>query len=776
MIVEFIGSTGAGKSTLIEHILAGCGREGIQVVGGTDFVLRQCHLQGVRSRPAQAVFINLIALAAAVAAWRDYHGFYRFVLRMIWGFPQAVPWSERFLLTKNILKRCGIYAMIRRYGAEPRIYLVDEGTLHVAHSLFVHLAGEANRHDLATFANLVPLPHRVVYLRQEEALLVARLLMRGHPRVPHQSAADAAAFVHQAAQVFDELVQNPRIAPHVVVVDGTRLRVESGSDTHPLHTRVAKVVQIGLQRSAAATLDAPTYLSVQEDGPMRREMIRDREMMRSATLVDCLVDAFNREGVDYCHWKSNIDLAQATAGLMDLDLLVARGSLPQAQVLLARLGFKPAVARWGANPPGIRHYYGLDPETQQLIHVHLFSQVLTGESFVKSHRFPFEAMLLENTDCAGHIRVTSKAAELVLFTLRMFIKYGSLLDLLVLRKKTASIREEVNWLQAGSDRAKVLALLRTYCPVIDAPLFAQCVDTLAGHSSLTTRIRLARQVRQRLRVYAKHTALQRAVAYGQLFWAEVQRRGGKKRQNKVLQAGGAVIALIGSDATGKSTLVAESGKWLGSTFAVTVIHSGKPPSSWLTAPINLALGFVRKGADSLRMDQLKHQKSFAHDSNLALHTFRGSSSVLYALRAVVLAWDRRELILKSHRRAAHGEIIVCDRYPSSVSGAMDSPCLVEERHKSGRMVAIYNHLARLEQRLYRQIPPPDLALRLKVSLETALQRNRARSGQDNEGYLAARHRQSQAWQMPGSRVVEIDTEQTLPATIGAVKTAIWESL
>jgi hypothetical protein len=270
-----------------------------------------------------------------------------------------------------------------------------------------------------------------------------------------------------------------------------------------------------------------------------------QELSLTATLIDCFVDAFNREGLVYCHWKSNMDLALATAGKVDLDLLVDRKSLPQAQVILARHGFKAAVARWGAMPASIYHYYGLDPDTNQLIHVHLFSRVLTGESFVKSHLFPFEEMLLENVYDSGHIRVTSKPAELVLFTLRMFVKYGSLLDLIVLLRKSKHVKTEIRWLQDGGDLSEALSLLRKYCPVIDEPLFEQCVKTLDSDSSLITRIILAQQVRRRLKVYAKHTYFQRILAYGQLLWAEAQRRLGAKRQNKVLQAGGAVIAFVG---------------------------------------------------------------------------------------------------------------------------------------------------------------------------------------------------------------------------------------
>ena len=84
-----------------------------------------------------------------------------------------------------------------------------------------------------------------------------------------------------------------------------------------------------------------------------------------APLVDLLVDTFHREKIIYSHWKSNIDLDQATAGKIDLDFLVDRKCLPQVLAILSRLDFKAAVARWGANPPSIYHYYGLDPDTQQ---------------------------------------------------------------------------------------------------------------------------------------------------------------------------------------------------------------------------------------------------------------------------------------------------------------------------------------------------------------------------------------------------------------------------
>ena len=509
---------------------------------------------------------------------------------------------------------------------------------------------------------------------------------------------------------------------------------------------------------------------------LKKSLSVRQETPLTATLIDWLVDEFNRKKIIYSHWKSNIDLAHALAGRTDLDLLIDRKSLLQALTALSHLGFKKAVPRRGVNPPGIYHYYGLDPDTKQLIHVHLFSRVLTGESYVKSHLFPFEAMLLENVYYSDQIRVTSKSAELVLFTLRMFIKYGSLLDLISLRRKSEKVEAEIRWLQDGGDLSDALSLLKKHCPVIEEKLFIKCVETLNSDSSLIRRMILARLVRRRLKVYAKFTFFRRLLAYMQLLWVEVLRRLGTKQKNKVLQDGGTVIAFAGADATGKSTLVAETGHWLGDTFAVKIIHTGKPPSVWLTAPVNITLQLVRRLISLQRVGGLKRQHS-PNDSNPSKHKLEGLSSLPHALRAVTLAWDRQRLILKARRLVAEGEIIICDRYPSRIIGAMDSPRLEEEPLETGLVASIYNRLARLEKRLYRQIPPADIILKLKVSLEIAKKRNLDRNKQDGEAYLEARHRQCRKWHMPGTRYVyDINTEQNLEETLCDVKKAIWESL
>ena len=196
-----------------------------------------------------------------------------------------------------------------------------------------------------------------------------------------------------------------------------------------------------------------------------------------------LIGILNEENINYCLWKSNFTISHALAGEIDLDLLVERSFLSQLTVILLNLGFKPAIVKRVQETPGVFHYYGLDLCMDRLIHVHLFSCILTGESLVKSHLLPLDRMLLDNIDKLDAVRVTSKSAELVIFIIRTFIKYGSLPDLISLRHKQNEIRNELLWLLSGGDIQATLSLLEKNIPVIDKSLFLKCIDSLKESAS-----------------------------------------------------------------------------------------------------------------------------------------------------------------------------------------------------------------------------------------------------------------------------------------------------
>jgi len=544
-------------------------------------------------------------------------------------------------------------------------------------------------------------------------------------------------------------------------------------------------------------------------------------------VIDQLINALNQQGIRYCHWKSNKALAEAEMAKTlpasnpkqqpqgavaeeenDLDLLIDRRSLACMEEILLRQQFKRATVKWGTDPQSIYHYYAPDWQRGNLAHLHLFSSVITGESFVKSHLLPFEEMLLEQPEVIDGIYVANRSAELVLFFVRNCIKYGSWLDLLYLQRDPDAVRAELAWLREGSTLAKATDLLRTYCPVIDEETFIEGLSLFAEPGNILAKIWFAKRVRRALRVYAKLPRHRQIAAYGSLFWQYALRRLARQRRNKSLASGGAVVAFVGPEATGKSTLVAESKRWLGGAFAVRDIHAGKPPSTWLTFPLNGVVPLLRKLTPEFRTNRIAgHIPDGPNKATVRAPSTPGASTtgtsttgasttgasatgtsakrigsptaLLYAVRAVAVAWDRRALLLNARRLAAQGEIVICDRYPSEMIGAMDSPRLEAEPTASGLLPTLYNRLAKVEARLYRQIPPPDMVIKLSVSIETAKQRNRDRikDTKESDAYVESRHRQVRNWQRPGTKYsYDISTEKSLPETIREVKRVIWEAL
>lgn len=217
MRVEFIGCTGAGKSTLVAQVQALCAAQGSAATTGYGLALRQLRLGWLRGRVARGLVINLLAIGVGMLGWRRNRTLLRLAFRTLARLPRSVGWFERLYISRDVVKNLGVDAIARR-RAGGRLVLLDEGPLHTAHYLFVHSSAAPDAAALAEFAALAPLPDLLVYVRQPEALLVERTLARGHRRIPPGSRAAAEQFVGRAVQVFERLIQEPRIAERLLVL------------------------------------------------------------------------------------------------------------------------------------------------------------------------------------------------------------------------------------------------------------------------------------------------------------------------------------------------------------------------------------------------------------------------------------------------------------------------------------------------------------------------------------------------------------------------------
>ena len=216
--IELTGCTGAGKSTLARGIVQACREQGIDVVMGDEVVLGLARLNWLRGSLARTLCLDLICLPAWLATWGRHRAFHAFTIRTIWRLP--IAWTVRLNLLRNVLKKMGTHEIVRRRSPRRQVALVDEGTLHAAHNLFVHVAVPPSPDDIATFARLAPLPDAAVYVKQQESVLIERTLARGHKRIEDRSSASVQLFVERAIETFEMLWQQAAISERLLVVDG----------------------------------------------------------------------------------------------------------------------------------------------------------------------------------------------------------------------------------------------------------------------------------------------------------------------------------------------------------------------------------------------------------------------------------------------------------------------------------------------------------------------------------------------------------------------------
>lgn len=482
-------------------------------------------------------------------------------------------------------------------------------------------------------------------------------------------------------------------------------------------------------------------------------------------VVRALLDGMEARSIRYCHWKSNMRLADALSGDDDIDVLVDRRDACAFHALLAETGFKLAVSRARIGHPGVFHAFALDPDSARLIHLHAYSQVVTGDSLVKAYRLPIEHELLEDTRLMHGVRVPQAEAELVLFAVRNALKHTSLAEIAMVSRHYAGVVAELDWLRGQCDVDRAAKLCASWFPAIDERLFHALLAAIGTERAVARRIRLGFRVAHALkglRRFGRAAAFldraRRIAALG------LSRFTG--RRDLALATGGAVIALVGPKAVGKTTLGTALQTRLGEHLDVRRIHAGKPPATPATWLLHLAIPLGRRLFPRERPGE--YEKPERREK---------SPSRLYVLRMAMLAHDRRHLLRKAMRAATAGTIVICDRYPSLTVGSMDS-VQFSKAQQARAASALKRGLMRLEEKFCLDLPPPGLVVRLQAPLGTSLARDRERGkegGPDADAVERRRALESNG-DYGSAPVAAIDTDRPIDVTVRDTVCTVWNSL
>jgi len=191
---------------------------------------------------------------------------------------------------------------------------------------------------------------------------------------------------------------------------------------------------------------------------------------------------------------------------------------------------------------------------------------------------------------------------------------------------------------------------------------------------------------------------------------------------------GAIVAVIGADGSGKSTLTTnlaeDLARPLGQVASVQRVYlgSGDGPAAWYRRPMKA----VRD-----RLQPPDTRKTVPHDGPRRSHPLHVTLRTAWAL---ALAAEKVGKTRRADRARRRGVVVVCDRYPQTqCPGGNDGPLLVDWLD---RRAGVRRALARWEHAAYGRATRvlPDLVLTLDVPVAIAMQR---RPGLDSS-YLRRR--------------------------------------
>lgn len=510
-------------------------------------------------------------------------------------------------------------------------------------------------------------------------------------------------------------------------------------------------------------------LSDQASGECGNSMTESQDSSAVLPVLLTLLGDFESAGVAYCYWKSSRRVAAALAGETDLDLLVARSDRHVAERLLSTHGYKLCLPIASRDHPALASYIGYDDSTGRLVHVHLHFNLVSGAALLKDFRLPWEPAILAR---AAHysrfpIRLLDPASEALLTVVRSALelrwidpvaawhwadvtrKFALDRDAIATRLDPATFRERVS-------------------EIFESDVADLVVEGFFTRRPLERQTQLRRHIRKAL-------ALHRA--YGRIethlrSWARAVDCAVRNLNRRALYAprlwhrrapgGGRVVAVIGVDGSGKSTVAAAVREWLGAEVDVLPMYFG-------TGDGRPSLAFWPfKIVASLAARCFRTKPRGASHGRISDRPPGIVYSTMMMIWAAAVAMEKRGKLRATQRGANRGLVIVADRYPQDEDlGYSDGPLLP-------RLAYAPNWLRGFETRCYALARrfPPDLVLKLEVQPKTAAQREPDMHPAVIRQRIAAAH----CLAFPGARVVCVNAERPLDDVIRTAKREIWSLL
>lgn len=466
----------------------------------------------------------------------------------------------------------------------------------------------------------------------------------------------------------------------------------------------------------------------------------------------------NQDKISYCHWKSNSHLMEGLAGYTDLDLLFSTNHKEKVEDLLNKYKFKQVFTPSPRNYPYLEDYIGFDEYSGRLVHFHIHYKLILGEQLLKNYHLPIETLMLNSIKLDNGIKIPAPELELLMLIIRSCMKVR-VRDVLVhfFRIKyslfSPDILKEYHFLINNYSPAKFKDFfIKTSLPLPYLKIAGFIRKIAAGNLSSADILKMRYYVFNKLKSFRRHNYI---ITLKNKLKTNIYLTPGLRNifplHKKHLAQKGILIAIVGADGSGKTTLVKELTKWLSWKMQVRTLYFGMPKT--------LSLKIVNKLISFLRLPtRIGLKKKFASVVNL--------SHYVSAHRWIWVARKRLRIYRKAFVWTEKGMIVIADRYPLrefwNMARPMDGPRIKKEWGSAG------SKLADFEQHYYSQIGSPDKIFVLKTDIDELRKRKK-----DLDFHSHQRKAETVNSIKESSHISIINAARAYPDVLKELKQCIW---
>lgn len=499
------------------------------------------------------------------------------------------------------------------------------------------------------------------------------------------------------------------------------------------------------------------------------------EPVEMLPVIRQLFDVLHQHDIRYCHWKNNPDHVRLSmSGASDVDVLFDANQKQKVDSVLRTLGFKRFEVVKARYYNDIEDYLFLDFVTGKLIHLHTHYRLTMGPIFSKNYQLDLEELILNKRTYRESLGVygSTSAVQLLVLCLQESLKFRTRDKINVyLRRKfkfSEKVLREYNWLNQQVNQYEWKELIKAVFPDPE-PIYQLTAKPFNKRTLLVLKSQVARQFADK-RIFRAAAFVRWRNEFSIIYHKILKRITEPVISRRINPRGGVVIAVVGADGSGKSTVTKDIRSSFEKKLDVCRIYFGRGDGR-----ISLSRKVLRNIKSILI--PMKGKKSSTKSASAKAHIYKESKKGFFAVtyklvEALLVANEKLANLRRMNKAKKKGMLVICDRFPQNqVMGYNDGPLLNQLIDSSNPLV---RWLAQWEKSVYARAEnnPPDLLIKLIANASIVEQR---KPGETMMEKLVAKIDGIRELKM-GTTMLTIDAARPLQEVLFNVRKEIWNKL